>query len=69
MNDSTTLIVDGMTCDHCVTAVREALAEVPGVYEVVDVQLQSGRAIVRGSAAPETLIEAIVRAGYQAREA
>ena len=60
------LDVTGMTCDHCVRAVSEALGEVPGVTRVVDVSRERGEAIVEGNAAVEALLAAIVEEGYQA---
>ena len=58
-----TLQIDGMSCDHCVRAVREALEGVSGaVVESVEV----GRATV--DAGPEAtradLVEAVEGAGY-----
>ena len=58
-----TLQIEGMTCDHCVRAVREALDDVSGaVVESVEV----GRAVV--DAGPEAsrgaLVEAVEGAGY-----
>ena len=60
------LTVSGMTCDGCVRAVKRVLARVPGVTEVA-VDLDTGRAQVTGEAAPERLIEAVEKAGYEAR--
>lgn len=37
--------VTGMTCEHCVGAVREEVSRIPGVTEV-DVDLTSGRVVV-----------------------
>lgn len=66
MSETTEIKVQGMTCKHCVAAVEKALAATPGVEEVVEVSLESGLARVRGDAAPETLIAAVLEAGYQA---
>jgi copper chaperone len=38
---STTILVDGMTCGHCVTAVTQELSRLPGVI-AVEVDLQAG---------------------------
>ncbi|AGA89275.1 copper chaperone [Thioflavicoccus mobilis 8321] len=59
------LQIAGITCQHCVAAVREALAGVPGVTRVVDVDLASGRAIVEGDAPLATLVAAVEDAGYR----
>ena len=67
MGQSTsTYSVTGMTCDHCVGAVRTEVANLPGVAEV-DVDLASGRVTVTSD---EPLDQAAVRAavaeaGYQ----
>ncbi|MBD2761968.1 heavy-metal-associated domain-containing protein [Kocuria sp. cx-455] len=37
----TTITVSGMTCGHCVSSVKEELAEVPGVQSV-SVDLNAG---------------------------
>ncbi|MEY6431291.1 heavy metal-associated domain-containing protein [Thioalkalicoccus limnaeus] len=59
------LRIQGMTCQHCVAAVREALADVPGVTQVVFVDLETRRARVDGTAMRSTLVEAVIAAGYQ----
>lgn len=56
----------GMTCQHCVGAVREALAEVPGVTRIASVDLDSGRALVEGNPDPAALVAAVQEAGYEA---
>jgi copper chaperone len=60
-----TYTVNGMTCGHCALSVREEVSEVAGVTGV-DVDLASGRMIVRGSAIDDSAIEAAVdEAGYE----
>lgn len=63
----TVLNVNGMTCGHCVNAVTEALRPLPGV-SAVEVALDGGRATVEhdGRASQESLIAAVVEAGYTA---
>jgi P-type E1-E2 ATPase len=56
--DSVTLSISGMTCGHCVGAVRRALSAVPGVT-AVDVDLAEGRAVVRGTAQFRALTVAV----------
>ena len=63
------LKIDGMTCPHCVRAVNEALAAVPGVTRVVAVDLETGRATVEGDVERQALIAAVTEAGYQANPA
>ncbi len=61
----TDLKITGMTCKHCVMTVTRALRSVPGVT-AVEVSLETGRAIVSGTAAPELLVRAIEQEGYTA---
>jgi copper chaperone len=56
--------VQGMTCEHCVLSVTEEVSEVPGV-EKVDVDLGSGRLVVRGDVTDEAVREAVSEAGYK----
>lgn len=60
--------VTGMTCDHCVNAVKGELSQLEGVEEVV-IELDSGKVSVK-SGAPvdaDTIRAAVERAGYQLR--
>ena len=66
MTDTVELAITGMTCQHCVAAVRKALQAVPGVEQVVSVDLESGSAAVNGKAPAEQLIAAVKEAGYEA---
>ena len=66
MTETTRLKIEGMTCMHCVAAVKKALAAVDGVDEVVEVSLENGSATVRGSAAGDDLIAAVKDSGYSA---
>jgi copper chaperone len=58
------LNVKGMTCGHCVAAVREAVADVAPMAEV-RVDLAAGRVEVRGAERSEPVVEAIRAAGYE----
>lgn len=62
------LEVKGMTCMHCVSAVKKALEAVPGV-ERAEVSLEPGEARVEGEADPRALVEAVKAEGYEARVA
>lgn len=64
-----TLKIEGMSCQHCVKAVNEALAGVAGVEKVVDVNLEKGEARVEGNADVQALIAAVEEEGYQAKAA
>ena len=56
-----------MMCAGCVTAVEDALSDVPGV-EKVQVNLVERTAQVEGNAAVSALIEAVGKAGYAAAQ-
>ena len=63
------LEVSGMSCDHCVRAVREALDAVPGVNVE---QVQVGSATVsfdENKTSVGDLVDAVYNAGYEANEA
>jgi copper chaperone CopZ len=62
----TQLSIGGMNCGHCAQAVRDALAKVPGVDRVIEVNLDAGRATVSGAAAAERLVAAVAAAGFEA---
>jgi len=63
------LEVAGMSCDHCVKAVRDALGSVPGV-KVEAVQVGSASVSYDESKAKVgDLIDAVYNAGYEANEA
>ena len=61
-----TLAITGMTCGHCVAAVKKALATVPGV-EAVEVTLAPPRAAVAydpSRTTVEMLTKATAEEGY-----
>jgi copper ion binding protein len=68
MSTTTTLLVDGMTCDHCVSSVQAAVGKVDGVTDV-SVDLASGRVTVAADPAPDTaaLRAAVEDAGFDVR--
>jgi Cu+-exporting ATPase len=62
------LRIEGMGCDGCVAAVDEALRKVAGVRRVaVDLAAGSAEVEVEQPAAPAALLEAVDRAGYDAK--
>lgn len=63
------LKVDGMSCDHCVRSVNNALAGVEGVKSVVEVSLERGEAILEGEPEIAALVAAIEEEGYKAEPA
>jgi copper ion binding protein len=58
--------VSGMTCEHCVSAVREELGALAGV-DRVDVVLETGTVTVTGDVQPDraAIAAAVEEAGYQ----
>jgi copper chaperone len=57
-------LVQGMTCGHCVSSVREAVSEVHGVADV-GVELASGRLSVSGEDFTDEAVRiAVAEAGY-----
>lgn len=63
---TSTFTVTGMTCQHCVGAVREEVGQIPGVTEV-DVDLPTGTVTVT-SATPvdtEDMRAKVDEAGYE----
>ncbi|NLE82554.1 MAG: heavy-metal-associated domain-containing protein [Rhodococcus sp.] len=67
---TTTVTVSGMTCQHCVSSVKEEVGEIAGVTSV-DVDLASGRVDIESDAPlePATVTQAVQEAGYQVVEA
>lgn len=60
------LAISGMTCGHCVNAVRAALEELPGV-DIHQVRVGSASiSLDPHGAGPAAVIHAIREAGYQA---
>ncbi len=64
--DRVRLTIEGMTCEHCVRAVKNRLADTPGV-EVEQVEV--GSAVIRldpGATSLEAVEDAIADEGYTA---
>ncbi|MBB4907652.1 heavy-metal-associated domain-containing protein [Actinophytocola algeriensis] len=61
-----TYTVTGMTCDHCVGAVRGEVSQIPGVTDV-QVDLSSGQVTVTSDAPidVETIRASVDEAGYE----
>ena len=62
----TTYTVEGMTCGHCATSVREEVSELEGVRSV-DVDVESGRVTVTSDTPLPTdaVAAAVTEAGYR----
>lgn len=65
MSTTKTYTVTGMTCGHCVSAVREEISRIPGVQSV-DVDLASGAVTVASAGALDdaAVAAAVDEAGY-----
>ena len=64
----TKLKVSGMSCQHCVKTVKDALTALEGVQSA-KVNLRKGEAVVRFnelSITPNRLKDAIIEAGFEA---
>ena len=70
MATTKTLKVDGMTCEHCVRAVKNALEGLPGVH-AARVDLQGKRAEVdyeEDKVQTRSMVAAVAEEGYSAEE-
>ncbi|MFC6758172.1 MULTISPECIES: CopZ family metallochaperone [Haloarcula] len=63
---TTTLTVEGMSCEHCEQSVADALRDVEGVTEV-SVDREGESATVDGDADADALVAAVEDAGYTAQ--
>lgn len=61
----TEIEINGMTCGHCAASITKELESLHGV-QVLEVNPQTGKALVAGSADEAELTAAIDKAGYQA---
>jgi uncharacterized membrane protein YraQ (UPF0718 family)/copper chaperone CopZ len=60
--------IEGMTCNHCASAVRRALLETPGVASA-EVDLGRGEAVVAGSGFDDAqLTKAVASLGYRVKD-
>lgn len=62
---TTTLTVEGMSCEHCEQTVTEALRGVAGVTDAA-ADHETDRATVDGDADVDALVSAVEDAGYAA---
>ena len=68
--DTATLKVTGMSCEHCVRAVKGALEELDGVQSA-EVDLQNARAMVHydeGKTGTREMVGAVMDEGYTAEK-
>lgn len=66
MSRTTTVTVEGMTCGHCATAVRDEIGQLPGVTGV-EVDLGTGTVAITASSDldPVAVAAAVDEAGYR----
>jgi copper chaperone len=64
--ETRSIMVNGMSCDHCARAVRAEIGRLPGVAEV-DVDVAAGQARITGQSLPgdAALRDAVEEAGYE----
>ena len=64
--ETRTIIVTGMSCDHCATAIRTEIGRLPGVTEI-DVDVAGGKVRIIGEQLPgdAALRDAVEEAGYE----
>lgn len=63
---STTIAVEGMSCEHCEQTVENALLGVDGVTSA-SVDREAERAVIEGEVEAGELVQAVEAAGYTAR--
>lgn len=64
MSQAHDLRIRGMSCGHCVKAVKAALEQVPGV-ERADVEVGSARVLAEPGVDRDALAAALREAGYE----
>jgi copper ion binding protein len=63
----TTLKIEGMSCEHCVKHVTQALEEIEGVkFAKVNLKDKSAQVEHGDQVSPESLKAAVTEAGYEA---
>ena len=63
------LNVDGITCEHCVKTIKEAIVNLVGIFSV-QVSIEKKQVIIEfdeKQAKPEDLIDKITEAGFEVR--
>ncbi len=56
--------IKGMSCQHCVASVKDALEKVPGTKDV-EVDLEKNEARFNGDPPPEAVKEAVSKIGFE----
>jgi copper chaperone CopZ len=60
--------IEGMSCGHCISHVREAISAVPGAV-ADDVRIGSAEVRLPPGVSPDALLQAIRDAGFEAEPA
>lgn len=63
----TTVKIKGMSCNHCVNSVREALAKLPDIKNI-SIDLEAGEASYEGEVSAESVKQAIAAIGFEVVE-
>ena len=59
--------IQGMTCNGCVRRIVQQVEQVEGVADA-QASVETGLLSVQGTPSPESIIEAVEKAGYRAQE-
>ena len=61
-----TIIIEGMSCDHCIMHVKKELESLDGVENL---NVEVGKAVIEGANLDDKLlVEAVEEAGYTVKE-
>ncbi|SHE66518.1 heavy-metal-associated domain-containing protein [Clostridium fallax] len=61
-----TIIIEGMSCMHCVNSVKGALESLKGIDKIINIE--KGKAIIEGSVSDEVLKETIEDLGFDVKK-
>ncbi len=65
--EQVTLTINGMSCGHCVAAVKQALSRATGVQQVTSVEVGRAQVVIDEAAtSPDQVAEVVTEAGYDA---
>ena len=64
--ETRSIVVAGMSCEHCAHAIRTEIGQLPGVTRV-DVDVAAGTVLISGERLPgdAALRQAVAEAGYE----
>ena len=62
-----TVKIKGMSCNHCVNSVREALAKLPDIKDIT-IDLEAGEARYEGEVTKDSIKQAITAIGFEVVE-